>query len=166
MLLPSRVTRSFLFAVVSAVTLASATAGAQSAQVVREPDAGLTVGAVAGLYQMLDPRGYADGLTAATYLRLLPDGRSRLEAVLVADGNGVISARTDVSEYHRSPWAIRRTTAGPELCFEVAGKTKCSQVERDLATGDLLLYDATRPRGHADLRLHRVSPAVTPARSE
>jgi hypothetical protein len=156
MLLPTRGTRTVLFAVVSAFALASATAGAQSAQVVREPDAGLTVGAVAELYQMLDPRGYADGLTSATYLRLLPDGRSRLEAVLVSDTNGTISARTDVGEFHRSPWTIRRSAASPELCFEVAGKTHCSQVERDLGTADLLLYDATRPRGHADLRLHRV----------
>ena len=163
----TRGTGSFAFAVISAVILASSTASSQNSRVVREPDAGFTVGTVAGLYQMLDPRGYADALDAATYLRLLPDGRSRLEGVLISDTNGAISARTVIRDFHRSPWIIRRTPAAAELCFEVGRKLQCSQIERDPATGDLLLYDVARPRGHADLRLHRVrSPGSTIARTQ
>jgi hypothetical protein len=166
MLVSTRGIRSIVFAVTTVAALAGSSASAQSAQEVRAPDARLTVAAVAGLYQMLDPRGYADGLAAAAYLRLLPDGRSRTEGVIVTDANGAITARTQVGEYHRLPWAIRQTAAGPELCFSVGGKTQCAQVERDPATSDLLLYDTARPRGHADLRLHRVGSAIAPARSE
>lgn len=135
---------------------ASNSAAAQSARTVHEPNAGLTTTSIAGLYQMVDPRGLADPLAAATYLRLLPDGRSRLEGVMVSDANGSITSRTEIGNFHRNPWAIHSTAAGPELCFDVGGKTQCDQVERDLATNDLLLYDAARPRGRADLRLHRV----------
>jgi hypothetical protein len=132
------------------------TADGQGAKAVREPDAGFTASSIAGLYQMLDPRGYADPLAAAAYLRLLPDGRSRLEGVVVSDVNGSINSRTEIGSFHRTPWAISPTAAGPELCFDVAGKSHCEQIERDLATSDLLLYDPARPRGRPDLRLHRV----------
>ena len=132
-------------------------AQAQSASAGKTPDAGFTVSNIAGLYQMVDPRGYADPLTAATYLRLLADGRSRLEGVIVSDIGGSINARTEIGSYHRNPWRLRSTPAGEELCFDVGGKSKCAQVERDLATNDLLLFDASRPRGHADLRLHHAA---------
>jgi hypothetical protein len=128
----------------------------QRSQNVREPNAHLTANEIAGLYQMLDPRGYADAFAAATYLRLLPDGRSRLEGVVVSDVNGSIKSVTEIGNYHRTRWTIQRTAAGPELCFDVAGKSLCSQVERDLATNDLLLFNTARPRAHADLRLHRI----------
>jgi hypothetical protein len=61
---------------------------------------------------------------------------------------------------------VKQTSAGPELCFDVAGKSQCAQLERDPATNDLLLYDSTRPRGHADLRLHRLGAATARAGSE
>jgi hypothetical protein len=145
--------------VLGAVTTASRV-GAQTEQVVHEPDAGFNPAAVAGLYQMLDPRGYADALTAATYLRLLPDGRSRTEGVRITDEQGVIAATTEIGLIHELPWAVRSGAGGKELCFDVAGKLQCGQMERDLATGDLLLYDTARPRGRPDLRLHRVTSAV------
>jgi hypothetical protein len=134
--------------------------GAQAALAVHEPDAGFTPAAVAGLYQMLDPRGYADALSAATYLRLLPDGRSRTEAVHVVDEQGVLTAFTETGIVHKLPWAIRSGAGGKELCFDVATKLQCGQMERDLATGDLLLYDTARPRGRPDLRLHRITPTA------
>lgn len=124
----------------------------------KNPDAGIAAGNIVGLYQMLDPRGYADPLAAATYLRLLPDGRSRLEGVIVSDLGGSIHSTTEIGSYHRNPWTVRSTPAGPELCFDAGGKSKCGQIERDPATGDLLLFDAARPRGRADLRLHRIAP--------
>ncbi len=141
------------------VWIAGAQAQSPSATNIRNPDAGLTVANISGLYQMVDPRGYADPLTAATYLRLLPDGRSRLEGVTVLDINGSIQSKVEVGSYHRNPWQLRDTSAGRELCFDVAGKSHCAQVERDLATNDLLLFDASRPRGHADLRLHKIIPS-------
>ncbi|MFN2604192.1 MAG: hypothetical protein ABR582_15740 [Gemmatimonadaceae bacterium] len=142
------------------LTLASTTALHAQATQAAAPNAGLNQRDIAGLYQMMDPRGYADPLTAATYIRLLPDGRSRLEGVIVSDAGGSITARAEIGEFNRSPWSVRRTDVGPELCLSLAGKIECLQVERDLATGDLLLYDAARPRGHADLRLHRADPAA------
>ena len=138
---------------------AGAQAQTQSATNIRNPDAGLTVANISGLYQMVDPRGYADPLTAATYLRLLPDGRSRLEGVIVSDVNGSIQSKIEVASYHKNPWQLRDTPAGKELCFDVAGKSHCAQVENDLATNDLLLFDTSRPRGHADLRLHKIIPS-------
>jgi hypothetical protein len=152
------VTVAFLWAVSST--------SAQSIKAVASPDAGLSASNIAGLYQMLDPRGYADSLVAATYLRLFPDGRSRLEGVVVSDVNGSISSKTEIGNFHRTPWAVKQTSAGPELCFDVAGKSQCAQLERDPATNDLLLYDSTRPRGHADLRLHRLGAATARAGSE
>jgi hypothetical protein len=156
------------FTLLCAATLVAAlnSAAGQNAQNVRTPEAGLTAANIAGLYQMLDPRGYADPLSAATYLRLLPDGRSRLAGVHVSDVNGSISSQIEIGSYHRNPWMIRSSAAGPELCFDVAGKSQCAQVERDLATSDLLLYDAARPRGHADLRLHRVGSGLVQSRGE
>lgn len=133
---------------------------AQSPRSAKSPDSGITASNIAGLYQMIDPRGYADPLAAATYLRLLPDGRSRLEGVLVSDVGGSISSKTEIGGYHRNPWAIRSTAAGQELCFDVGGKSQCAQVERDLATSDLLLFDTARPRGHADLRLHQIGRSL------
>lgn len=114
-------------------------------------------------WRMLELAGVkADPLAAAAYLRLLADGRSRLEAVVVSDVNGSIASRTEVGTFARTPWAVKSTPTGPELCFDVAGKWKCDQVERDLASNDLLLYDPARPRGHADLRLHRVASRPRP----
>jgi hypothetical protein len=140
--------------IVGATILGSAVHGL-AAQSVNSP-LSLNTANIAGLYQMLDPRGYADAFTAATYLRLLPDGRSRLEGVVVTDVNGSINSQSEIGAFHRTPWAVRETAAGPELCFDVAGKSQCAQVERDPATNDLLLYSTTRPRGHADLRLHKI----------
>lgn len=151
---------------VALLLIAANTANGQGVKAVREPDAGLSASTIAGLYQMIDPRGYADPLAAATYLRLLPDGRSRLEAVVVADMNGSINSRTNIGSFHRTPWAIKLTPAGPELCFDVVAKSHCAQVERDLVTNDLLLYDAARPRGRADLRLHRVDAPSSRTGSE
>jgi hypothetical protein len=158
----SRSTRIALALTFTASVASTVTAEAQSAHAVKAPDSGFTPAQIAGLYQMVDPRGYADVLTAVTYLRLLPDGRSRLEGVAVSDVNGAIAAHTEIAAYHRTPWAIKGSAAGPELCFDVAGKSQCEQVERDPATNDLLLFSTTRPRGHADLRLHRIGAA--PAR--
>jgi hypothetical protein len=155
MLSVARTASAVCFVVV--VWSAAAPAQVHSTHDVRNPDAGFTVANIAGLYQMLDPRGYADPLTAATYLRLLPDGRSRLEGVIVSDVNGSIDSKIEVGSYHRNPWQLRSTLAGEELCFDVAGKSHCAQVERDLATNDLLLFDIQRPRGHADLRLHQIN---------
>ena len=140
----------------TALLCALSDANAQSVKAVSSPDAGLSASNIAGLYQMMDPRGYADPLAAAAYLRLLPDGRSRLESVVVSDKNGSINSQTEIGKFPRTPWVVKQTSAGHELCFDVAAKSQCAQVERDPATNDLLLYDATRPRGHADLRLHRV----------
>ena len=153
--------RTFFFITVPALIAVLNTANGQTTQTVREPSARLTAANIAGLYQMLDPRGHADPFAAAAYLRLLPDGRSRLEGVIVTDVSGSISSRIDIGGFHRTPWAVRSTDAGPELCFDVAGKSQCAQIERDLATDDLLLYDRARPRGRPDLRLHRVgAPSV------
>jgi len=153
---------------VAAVLFLSAlsAANAQDAKSVSAPDAGLSASSIAGLYQMLDPRGYADPLAAAAFLRLLPDGRSRLEGVVVSDVNGSITSQTEIGRFHRTPWAVKQTQAGPELCFDVAGKSQCAQVERDPATSDLLLYDPARPRGHADLRLHRIGATTGRTGSE
>jgi len=153
---------------VAAVSVLSAlnTAKAQGAKSVSAPDAGLSASSIAGLYQMLDPRGYADPLAAAAYLRLLPDGRSRVEGIVVSDVNGAINSQTEIGSFHRTPWAVKQTPAGPELCFDVAGKSQCAQVERDLATNDLLLYDPARPRGHADLRLYRIGAPTVRTGSE
>lgn len=139
--------------------LFGATNTAQGQIGAKNPDAGFATSNIVGLYQMLDPRGYADPLAAATYLRLLPDGRSRLEGVIVSDLGGTISSTTEIGSYHRNPWTVRSTPAGAELCFDAGGKSKCAQIERDPVTGDLLLFDTARPRGHADLRLHRIAPA-------
>jgi hypothetical protein len=140
-------------------------AGAQVSIAWQEPSAGFTPAAVAGLYQMLDPRGYADPLAAATYLRLLPDKRSRLEGVIVSDVQGAVSPRVEVGPFAHTPWEIRNATGGAELCFEVAGKLTCGQMEREPATGDLLLFSTSRPRGRADLRLHRIDSSRNSASS-
>lgn len=153
-------TRNTVVLGTAALLYALGNANAQSVKAISAPDAGLSASGIAGLYQMMDPRGYADPLAAAAYLRLLPDGRSRLESVVVSDANGTITSKTEIGKFHRTPWVVKQTAAGHELCFDVAGKSQCDQVERDPATNDLLLYDVTRPRGHADLRLHRVG-AVT-----
>jgi hypothetical protein len=158
--------RNIFFVMVATFSTAMSTAGGQTVQPAREPSAGLTARDIAGLYQMLDPRGHADPFAAATYLRLLPDGRSRLEGVIVSDVNGSISSRTEISSFHRTPWLVRSVASGPELCLDVAGKSHCTQMERDLATNDLLLYDPARPRGRADLRLHKVAAASPRAGSQ
>src|SRR5437868_5421454 len=88
---------AFLFSV-------AALAHAQIAKPISAPSAGLSAPEIAGLYQMVDPRGVADPITTATFLRLLPDGRSRLEAVMVSDISGAITSRTEVGQYHRDPW--------------------------------------------------------------
>jgi hypothetical protein len=155
--------RGVTHSIIGAITLGVALQAvrAQTTQSVNAAPSDLTSGSVAGLYQMLDPRGYADALTAATYLRLLPDGRSRLEAIMVKDAGGSITSQTEIGTFHRTPWSVRQTPGGPELCFDAAGKSQCAQVERDAATNDLLLYSTTRPRGRADLRLHKIAAIQT-----
>lgn len=153
--------RKTFYVIVATFSAALSSAGGQTVQPARNTNAGLTAPEIAGLYQMLDPRGHADPLAAATYLRLLSDGRSRLEGVIVSDVNGSISSRTEISSFHRTPWLVRSAPSGPELCFDVAGKSRCAQMERAPATNDLSLYDPARPRGRADLRLHKVAVAST-----
>ncbi len=92
-------------------------ANSQTVKAVSAPNAVLSATNIAGLYQMIDPRGYADPLAAAVYLRLLPDGRSRLEGIVVSDLNGSISSRTEIGSFHRTAWAVRQTPSGPELCL-------------------------------------------------
>jgi len=123
---------------------------------------------LAGLYRMEAPERVRPAprlrmpVTEVTFLRLFPDGRSRLENLAVTDRAGAVAADVQVGAMHRHPWEVQTPSpsgapapALARLCLEVAGSVVCQRYERDAVTGDVTLFaDATA--GSAVLRLERV----------
>ena len=100
--------------------------------------------------------------TEVTFLRLLPDGRSRLENVTVRDREGAVVAAVEVGPLHRQRWEVRVPTplgqAAPQLaqlCVALGGELTCQRYERDAVTGDVTLF-ANASASSATLRLERV----------
>lgn len=100
--------------------------------------------------------------TEVTFLRLLADGRARLENVTLADQGGVVAARVARGPTAARPWAVRTPSPGgrpapalAQLCVPQAGGVTCERYERDAVTGDLVLY-AGASAASATLRLERV----------
>lgn len=123
---------------------------------------------LAGLYRMEVPDVARPGsrlrrpVTEVTFLRLLPDGRSRLENVTLADRAGSVTAAVEVGPIQRRLWDVRVPDAAgrpapalARLCFEHAGALQCERYERDADTGDVSLY-AGPNAASLTLRLERV----------
>ncbi len=123
---------------------------------------------LAGVYRMEIPEASRPSArlrfprTEVTFLRLLPDGRSRLENVTLVDEGGTIAARVEVGPTNGEPWRVRVPVAAgrpasalAELCLTHAGAAQCQRYERDAETGDVSLY-AGATAGSLVLRLERV----------
>ena len=123
---------------------------------------------LAGLYRMEVPEAVRPSgrlrfpATEVTFLRLLPDGRSRLENVTLADRGGTVAAAVEVGPVQAEPWEVRVPAAAgrpapalAQLCFRHAGEARCQRYERDAATGDVALY-AGATAASLTLRLERV----------
>ncbi len=150
--------------VLGAVTITGSAlaAGARPARSAERP------AELVGLYRMEAPEAVRPSArlrfpaTEVTFLRLMPNGQSRLENVTIADRAGTAAASVEVGPVQAQPWAVRVPSVGgraaaplAQLCFQAAGALQCQRYERDDATGDLSLF-AGASASSVTLRLERV----------
>jgi hypothetical protein len=156
MLYARRGTRSFVFQVAVAIMLACATASAQTAKAV-SVSAPVRPAGLAGLYRVATPA--MDSSSVITFLRLLPDGRSRLESLHIDTSAGIVRARVEVGAFHRNPWRTKVAAPGasPQLCFEMTKGQSCAAFHMEGSRGDLLLFAPEALWGEPTLVLRRQS---------
>lgn len=103
---------------------------------------------IAGLYWMVPPNVPSTRMLAPgrefTYLRLAPDGRSRLENVTVDARGERVAPNVEVGVWSTEKWRVQAASGGtgPMLCWQLGGggPLACSVFERDAASGDITLY--------------------------
>jgi len=103
---------------------------------------------IAGLYWMVPPNVPSTRMLAPgrefTYLRLAPDGRSRLENVTVDARGERVAPNVEVGAWSTEKWRVQAASpsAGPQLCWQLGGggPLACSVFERDAQSGDITLY--------------------------
>lgn len=149
MLFPSRETRFMMTVFVLAFPLAIAHAQAVSVSTSRRP-AGL-----AGLYRLETPAN--DSSSVITFLRLLPNGRSRIESLHIDASGTALRARVQVGPFSTHPWRTKLVTTGgsPQLCFEIRRAESCAAFHKQGPRGDLLLFAPEALWGEPTLVLRR-----------
>jgi beta-lactamase regulating signal transducer with metallopeptidase domain len=117
---------------------------------------------IVGLYLMVPPHVPSMKMLAPgrefTYLRLAPDGRSRMENVTVDASGDVIAPTVEVARWSTQNWKVIPATAdtAAQLCWELGSRMLCGVYQRDPESGDITLYrDAIG--GKVELVLRRAS---------
>jgi len=110
---------------------------------------------LASLYRLETPAAIAP--SAIRFLRLLPDGRSRIETVRVDLAAESVRATVSVESFSRRPWRLKTLSPGasPQLCFELGKTESCSAFHMEMPRGDLLLFSSAANWGAPTLILRR-----------
>lgn len=110
---------------------------------------------LAGLYRMVTPS--TDSTSVIHFLRLFPDGRSRMESVRIDASRAPVRARVEVQTFHRRPWGLKTSSASaaPQLCFEMRTAEACTAFHREMPRGDLHLFAPGAHWGSPTLILRR-----------
>ena len=110
---------------------------------------------LAGLYRIENPS--VDSASVIRFLRLFPDGRSRLESVRINAAGAEVRARVTVGLFHRRAWRLNAPSVGAatQLCFELKTIEKCTAFHKEMPSGDLLLFAPEANWGSPSLTLRR-----------
>lgn len=144
---------SFVFV---AALLYTSSGGAQvvstSAPLTRSSD-------LSGLYRLERPSSIAP--SSITFLRLLPDGRSRVETLHI-DGGQSVRASVKVGRFSSRPWGLKTVSPGasPQLCIDVQGTVSCLAFHTEMPRRDILLFAPGANWGEPTLILRREPDAL------
>lgn len=135
----SRIVVCRVAALMSGLFVASPMASAR-AQTVPVSAVPVRPATLSGLYRLETPS--PDSRSIITFLRLLPDGRSRLELLRIDDVGPTVRAVVEVGPFHRHPWRTKALAPGasPQLCFEIKRAESCSAFHVEGPRGDILLF--------------------------
>ena len=118
---------------------------------------------LAGLYLMVPPDMPSTKMLAPgrefTYLRLAPDGRSRMEQVMVDARGERVAPTVDVGPWSVEKWQVQPAAngTGAKLCWQAVGpKVLCNVYARDAKSGDITIYSGV-VGGKVELVLRRAS---------
>ena len=114
-----------------------------------------------GLYRLERPSSIAP--STITFLRLLPDGRSRIETLHI-DAAQTVRATVKVERFNRRPWGLKTVSPGgsPQLCFDLQGTESCSSFHMEMPRRDLLLFAPDANWGAPTLILRREPDTLRP----
>jgi hypothetical protein len=111
-----------------------------------------------GLYRIDNP--VIDATSTIHYLRLMRDGRSRLESVRIDAAGVPIRASVEIGPFHRHPWSVKTLGEGASnLCFERDAAESCMAFHQEMPRGDLLLFKPDANWGSPTLILRRQGSA-------
>lgn len=117
---------------------------------------------IVGLYLMVAPDVPSVKMLAPgrefTYLRLAPDGRSRMENVMVDARGDVVTPTVEVVPWSTQNWkVIPATNDNPaQLCWQLGSRMLCNVHQRDPQSGDITIYRGAVD-GKVELVLRRAS---------
>jgi len=94
---------------------------------------------LAGLYRLERPSSIAP--STISFLRLLPDGHSRVETLHI-DAAQSVRATVKVGRFSSRLWGLKSVSPGasPKLCFDVQGTESCLAFHIEMPRRDLLLF--------------------------
>lgn len=99
-----------------------------------------------GLYLMVPPNVPSAKMLAPgrefTYLRFAPDGRSRMEQILVDARGERVAPNVDVGPWSVEKWQVQTASNGTDtkLCWQLGPKVLCKAYTRDVKSGDITIY--------------------------
>lgn len=137
------IARSILFALAAVATSTVALAFPTPGRVGLESPQSAEI---VGLYLMGNPAVPSMKMLAPgrefTYLRLAPDGRSRMENVTVDAGGDAVTPTVEVAPWSTQNWKVIPATGDTpaQLCWELGQRLICSVYQRDSQSGDITLY--------------------------
>lgn len=99
-----------------------------------------------GLYLMVPPDVPSAKMLAPgrefVYLRFAPDGRSRMEQILVDARGERVAPKVDVGPWSVEKWQVQKASNGTDakLCWQLGPKLLCNAYTRDAKSGDITIY--------------------------
>ena len=110
---------------------------------------------LAGLYRLEVPATVAP--STITFLRLLPNGRSRVETLHIDPHAARIRATVKVEPFSHRPWKLKEVSPGrsPQFCFALREVESCSAFHVEGPRSDLLLFGPNANWGSPTLILRR-----------
>jgi hypothetical protein len=110
---------------------------------------------LAGLYRIEVPGKV--GESSIRYLRLLPDGRARVETVLVNTRGAAVNAQAKIGNYSKAGWALKTLEAGlsPQLCLALPEIRSCFGFHVEMPGANLPLYGPDALFGEPTIFLRR-----------
>jgi hypothetical protein len=110
---------------------------------------------LAGLYRMESPM--APAMSEILFLRLFPNGRSRVESVVIDTKGESVRTSVKVGGFHRWPWRLKTLQPGasPYICFEIKEAESCTAFHQEGPRRDLLLFGPDAAWGSPTLILRR-----------